>query len=92
MIALSTYIPSAALITRELSAANRAIPVFAAHGTQDDVVPAEMGMQALELLRTLELAPQWHTYRMPHSVCPQEIDDIGAWLRARLSALPELAA
>jgi len=51
-----------------------------------------MGMQALELLRTLELAPQWHTYRMPHSVCPQEIDDIGAWLRARLSALPELAA
>ena len=48
--------------------------------------------QALELLRGFGLAPQWHTYPMPHSVCPQEIDDIGAWLRMRLSALPELPA
>ena len=87
VIALSTYIPSAALITRELSAANRDIPLFVAHGTEDDVVPPAMGQQALELLRGFGLAPQWHTYRMPHSVCPQEIDDIGAWLRARLSAL-----
>ena len=23
----------------------------------------------------------WRTYPMPHSVCPEEIDDIGAWLR-----------
>ena len=90
VIALSTYIPSAALITRELSAANRDIPMFVAHGTQDDVVPPAMGQQALELLRGFGLAPQWHTYPMPHSVCPQEIDDIGAWLRMRLSALPEL--
>ena len=92
VIALSTYIPSAALITRELSAANRDIPLFVAHGTEDDVVPPAMGQQALELLRGFGLAPQWHTYRMPHSVCPQEIDDIGAWLRARLSTLPEVPA
>ena len=92
VIALSTYIPSAALITRELSAANRDIPLFVAHGTEDDVVPPAMGQQALELLRGFGLAPQWHTYRMPHSVCPQEIDDIGAWLRTRLSALPDRPA
>ena len=92
VIALSTYIPSAALITRELSAANHDIPLFVAHGTQDDVVPLTMGQQALELLRGFGLAPQWNTYPMPHSVCPQEIADIGAWLRARLSALPDRPA
>ena len=92
VIALSTYIPSAALITRELSAANRDIPLFVAHGAQDDVVPLTMGQQALELLRGFGLAPQWRTYPMPHSVCPQEIDDIGAWLRERLSALPDRPA
>ena len=26
-------------------------------------------------------APEWREYRMEHSVCPQEIADIGDWLR-----------
>lgn len=87
IIALSTYIPSPGLITGEPSAANRDIPVFAAHGTQDDVVPLALGAQAVEVLRGLGLAPAWHTYAMPHSVCMQEIADVGAWLRARVAAL-----
>jgi len=24
---------------------------------------------------------EWHAYPMPHSVCPQEVEDIAAWLR-----------
>jgi phospholipase/carboxylesterase len=24
---------------------------------------------------------EWHTYPMPHSVCPQEVADIAEWLR-----------
>ena len=28
---------------------------------------------------------QWHTYPMPHSVHPAEIDDIGQFLRAVLA-------
>jgi phospholipase/carboxylesterase len=24
---------------------------------------------------------EWHAYSMPHSVCPQEVADIAAWLR-----------
>jgi len=24
---------------------------------------------------------EWHTYSMPHAVTPQEVADIGAWLR-----------
>ena len=84
VIALSTYIPSAHLVTDDLSAANRDIPLFVAHGSEDDVVSPVMGRQALELLQSLGLKPEWRTYAMPHAVCTQEIDDIGAWLRARL--------
>jgi phospholipase/carboxylesterase len=28
----------------------------------------------------------WHDYDMPHSVCFEEIDDIGQWLRERIDA------
>jgi phospholipase/carboxylesterase len=27
---------------------------------------------------------QWHTYPMPHAVCPEEIADISAFLRPLL--------
>lgn len=87
VIALSTYIPEARLITAELSAANRHIPLFVAHGTDDDVVSITLGRQALALLEQCGLKPAWHTYDMPHSVCIDEVRDIGTWLNARISAL-----
>ncbi len=87
VIALSTYIPEARLITEDLSAANRHIPLFVAHGTDDDVVSITLGRQALALLEQCGLKPAWHTYDMPHSVCIDEVRDIGTWLNARISAL-----
>lgn len=87
VIALSTYIPSPTLISAELSEANRQIPLFVAHGTDDDVVSLGLGTQALELVKRLGPSPEWHTYRMPHSVCEEEIADIGAWLHARIGEL-----
>ena len=87
VIALSTYIPEARLITEDLSAANRHIPLFAAHGTDDDVVSITLGRQAIALLEQCGLKPAWHTYDMPHSVCIDEVRDIGTWLNARISVL-----
>lgn len=81
IIALSTYIPSADLISGELAEANRQIPIFAAHGTDDDVVSLALGEEALAVLQALGLAPEWRTYGMPHSVCMDEVADIGDWLR-----------
>lgn len=86
VIALSTYIPSPELISSELSEANRRIPVFAAHGTEDDVVSLALGRKALELLNSLGITPEWRTYEMPHSVYPEEVEDIGIWLKSRLEA------
>lgn len=89
VIALSTYIPSPDLITGNLSSENRRIPLFVAHGMDDDVVSLGLGMQAFELVKNQGLTPEWHTYDMPHAICPEEIHDIGAWLKDRLEELAD---
>ena len=85
IIALSTYIPSAALIEREAAAANGSIPILAAHGSEDDVVSPALGRAARDFLLGRGYAVEWHEYPMPHAVCGEEVDRIGAWLRARLT-------
>ena len=68
-------------MTNDFAAANRQIPIFAAHGTDDDVVSLQLGEQAVALLQVLGLEPEWRTYDMPHSVCMDEVADIGDWLQ-----------
>ena len=86
LIALSTYIPVQRLLTDEMTAANKAIPVFAAHGMDDDVVAPELGMAARDFLLEQGYSPEWHEYPMPHSVCLPEVKAIGKWLKARMAA------
>jgi phospholipase/carboxylesterase len=81
IMALSTYVPIAAALEGERNAANARIPIFMAHGTQDPIIPLAQARRSRELLERLGYAVEWHEYPMPHSVAPQEIADIGAWLR-----------
>lgn len=80
IIALSTYIPSQKLIDDEFSSANATLPIFAAHGIEDDVVAPEMGIRARDYLISKGLATSWHEYPMPHTLCIEEILEIGEWL------------
>lgn len=84
IVALSTYIPSPRLMRDELVAEQLEVPVFAAHGDEDDVVAPELGEAARDLLRELGARPEWRSYPMPHSVCLEEIRDLGQWLGLRL--------
>jgi phospholipase/carboxylesterase len=86
LIALSTYIPVQGLLTDEMAEANKAIPVFAAHGMDDDVVAPELGMAARDFLIEHGYSVEWHEYPMPHSVCLPEVKAIGKWLKARMAA------
>lgn len=85
IVALSTYIPSPGLLRAELVAAQLDVPIFAAHGDEDDVVAPELGEAARDFLRELGAAPEWRSYPMPHSVCLEEIRDLGQWLSQRLN-------
>jgi phospholipase/carboxylesterase len=84
LIALSTYLPTSELVEREATDANRAIPVFAAHGSQDDVVAPALGRAARDFLVERGYAVAWQEYPMPHSICLEEIAAIGQWLNGRL--------
>ncbi|HRE16097.1 MAG TPA: dienelactone hydrolase family protein [Rhodocyclaceae bacterium] len=89
IIALSTYLPDPTLLAPEQLAANRTTPIFAGHGTDDDVVGLELGQMAVDRLTADGYTIDWQRYAgLPHSVCEEEIADIGTWLAARLSALP----
>ncbi|HEY4749103.1 MAG TPA: dienelactone hydrolase family protein, partial [Steroidobacteraceae bacterium] len=81
IMGLSCYQVLAAQFAAERSAANQSTPVFLAHGTQDPVVAPLLGEEARRQLEAAGYSVEWHAYSMPHSVCPEEVADIAAWLR-----------
>lgn len=80
IMGLSTYVPLAHTLQTERHPANLATPIFLAHGVEDDVISLHAARRSRDLLEGLGYPVQWHEYPMPHSVCAQEIGDIGAWL------------
>ena len=81
IMALSTYVPLADKLAAEASPANRDAPIFMAHGTHDPVISVARAKESHDLLLQLDYKIEWHEYRMEHSVCPQELADLGEWLR-----------
>jgi len=84
LVALSSYLLMHERLEKEAHAANHGLPVFVGHGTQDPMVPVQLGEMAAEQLRRLAYEVEFHRYAMPHAVCPEEVADLVAWLRARL--------
>jgi phospholipase/carboxylesterase len=80
LVGLSGYLPLAATTAAERNEANRATPIFMAHGQYDPIVPHAAGAASRDALRTLGHPVEWHEYPMEHSVCPDEIVDLERWL------------
>lgn len=82
VLALSAYLPLAdqmqALLQQQKPGE---MPIFMAHGELDDVVPLSFGQVSRERLEAMGREVEWRTYPMAHSVCDDEINDIGVWLR-----------
>ncbi|MEC4724808.1 carboxylesterase [Shewanella sp. D64] len=85
IMALSCYLPTADKLPEELSEVNRTTAILQHHGEQDDVVPVSSGKMANSLLKAAGYNAQWKTYQMPHSVLPEQLRDIGQWLRTVLA-------
>ncbi len=81
IMGLSCYLLLEDALPAERTRLNYATPILLAHGTQDPMVDIRLGAQARQLLEAGGYPVEWHAYPMPHSVCPQEVDDIAAWLR-----------
>lgn len=83
LIALSTYLPDAESAASVAASEGPLPPVFMAHGQNDPVIPQTMAVQSGQALRELGFPVEWHSYRMAHQVCAEEIQALGDWLDAR---------
>ncbi len=80
IVGMSGYLPLADTVAAERSAANQSTPIFMGHGTHDGVVALPRAEASRDALAALGYTVDWHQYAMEHSVCPQEVADLEAWL------------
>ena len=85
LMCLSGYLPLADKTAAERTPASLDTPIFMAHGTADPVVPIARAQQSRDLLTGMGYKVEWHDYMMQHSLCQEEIDAIGAWLKKVLA-------
>lgn len=84
ILMLSSYVPLPDALAAEMTEANRGTPIFMAHGRDDPVVPFALGAASRDRLVALGCRVEFHSYRMPHTLCAEEIADIRAWLDGAL--------
>ena len=80
LMVLSSYLPLAAHVAGEAAPANRDVPIFMAHGSDDPVVVLERASTSKTQLEGLGYHIEWKQYPMEHSLCLEEIGDIREWL------------
>ena len=85
VLALSTYLPLKNNLADEKSSANQPIPIFMAHGVDDDIITMERCQDSLAVLHAQNYHIDWHEYPMAHSVCMPEIADIQLFLSQLLN-------
>ena len=81
IIALSGYVPKHPRFD-ELSDIARQTPVFMAHGTLDTVISIAKARNGLETLNLAGASVEFHEYPMMHELCPDEMADLGDFIRA----------
>ena len=84
IIALSTYLALDESLDAEAQAANREVPILMAHGTQDQVIPVQLAERSRDALTRRGYKVDWQSYPMPHSVCAEEVEEIGEFLMENL--------
>mgnify|MGYP001415386410 FL=1 len=82
ILALSTYFATAKTV--QCSEANADVPISVYHGTFDPMVPESLGVRSVETLKEMGYDPSYQTFPMEHSVCLEEIQDIGRFIRRHL--------
>lgn len=85
LIALSAYLPLHETLDAEATDAGRVTPLFIAHGKHDPIVPFQWGEATAQGLTERGYDVRWRRYAMAHEVSEEEIADLGAFLRERLS-------
>ena len=83
LLVLSAYLSLPERL-HEADVANKNSPILMLHGTYDQVIPVNAGKQSCNYLKQAGYKIDWKEYPMEHSVCFEEVRDIGQWLQSRL--------
>ncbi len=60
------------------------LPLLVQHGANDTVIPIRYAREAQKVLEDLPVDLTYHEYEMAHEVTPESLDEVVAWLTARL--------
>ncbi|KAI8074512.1 Phospholipase/carboxylesterase/thioesterase [Gongronella butleri] len=86
IIACSTWLAMADKMKVMGTDANKSTPILMCHGDADDVVKYQFGKESAERLTSYGYKVDFKTYPgMPHSACPEELQAIAAFIKARLA-------
>jgi|TARA_B100001094_G_scaffold137874_1_gene133506 phospholipase/carboxylesterase len=89
LLALSTWLPLENSLKEEVInnkySQSTEIPIFLAHGQFDPVIALKFGLESKKMLLDMKYSTLWKEYPMDHSVCVEEIKDIGLWISEALS-------
>ena len=80
IMGLSTYLPLAYKVEKDIQPANKNTPIFLAHGNYDQVIPVQLAEQTQQTLNSFGYQTEFNKYNMEHSVCAEEINDISDWI------------
>ena len=80
IMGLSTYLPLADKVEKDIQPANKNTPIFLAHGNYDQVIPVQLAEQTQQTLNSFGYQTEFNKYNMEHSVCAEEINDISDWI------------
>lgn len=84
IVGLSTYLPLSGTFPESVVKSAIPTPVFLAHGLFDPVLVLALGESSRQVLEDNGCDVSWHTYPMPHTVTPEEVRDLSAWLNSRI--------
>lgn len=82
VMCFSTYLATHASV--QTSEAQKTTPFLVQHGSQDPVVPAQLGEQAKVWLQEHGYAVTYQTYPMGHQMCAPQLQDISTFLQSVL--------
>ena len=72
------------------SDANLKTPLFQAHGEDDGVVNIKFVEMSYQEMKKLNINVEFHKYPdTGHEANPQELKDLGAWIKARIGGAEE---
>lgn len=84
VMGLSTYLPGAEDFPEALGPHVSRTPFWLGHGTRDQIVLPEWGRLSHEFIEGMGLTSQWKTWPMEHTVCTDQLKQMGQWLNEKM--------